>query len=416
MISKIIKLKNKLLQGKTKTYLLKTFFVYGFIALSMALIKVLIARFYGQVELGIFTFFMSLASFVYLFTSFGFSESLTQTIVKDKSKLKDSLKFSIKLTIPFTILFIFLTWTIIKLLNFNLGIENFFSALIIYIITYTIYYYTYSIYRGNKDFVLGSIFSLVNRILLILSIIIAFILKIQFKYILYALSATLIITTIISLPKLKKIIKESNLKPTKTNQKLFFKIAFSLFLTQVGFYSLRYIDAIAIQYLVDFASLGLYSAYGSIINIIRLIAYVFPVVVLPMAAVSNYKIKKSLFSILAIIIPFAIFVLAASYIIVPLLYGANYKDLYLPIALVISSTLLVIYSYFNSIFVGENEPNKKYIKIISIDFFLSLILNTILNIYFIKTYGIIGAPIATSIVIVLKILLNMYAIKKMRRE
>jgi O-antigen/teichoic acid export membrane protein len=414
MINKIIKLKNQLLQGKTKTFLLKTFFVYGFIALSMALIKVLIARFYGQVELGIFTFFMSLASFIYLFTSFGLTESLTQTIVKNKSKLKDSLNFSIKLTIPFTILFIFLTWAIIKYLNFNLGIENFFSALIIYIITYTIYYYTYSIYRGNKDFVLGSIFSLVNRILLILSIIIAFILKIQFQYILYALSATLIITTIISLPKLKKIITESNLKPKKANQKLFFKIAFSLFLTQVGFYSLRYIDAITIQYLVDFASLGLYSAYGSIINIIRLIAYVFPVVVLPMAAVSNYKIKKSLFKILIVIIPFAIFVLAASYVIVPLLYGANYKDLYLPIALVISSTLLVIYSYFNSIFVGENEPNKKYLTIISIDFFLSLILNTFLNILFIKKYGIIGAPIATSIVIVLKILLNMYAIKKLR--
>jgi O-antigen/teichoic acid export membrane protein len=133
-----------------------------------------------------------------------------------------------------------------------------------------------------------------------------------------------------------------------------------------------------------------------------------------MAAVSNYKIKKSLFKILIVIIPFAIFVLAASYVIVPLLYGANYKDLYLPIALVISSTLLVIYSYFNSIFVGENEPNKKYLTIISIDFFLSLILNTFLNILFIKKYGIIGAPIATSIVIVLKILLNMYAIKKLR--
>ena len=110
-------LKKKL--GETSTHLFKTFFVYGFIALTMIVIKVLIARFYGQEELGIFTYFFSLVSLVFLFTSFGFPEAITQTIIKEPSKLKSVLKLYWPLITLSTVIFTVLTVAITTFTGLN---------------------------------------------------------------------------------------------------------------------------------------------------------------------------------------------------------------------------------------------------------------------------------------------------------
>ena len=403
-------LKKKL--GETSTHLFKTFFVYGFIALTMIVIKVLIARFYGQEELGIFTYFFSLVSLVFLFTSFGFPEAITQTIIKEPSKLKSVLKLYWPLITLSTVIFTVLTVAITTFTGLNPQINYFWLAVVGYIIIYTLFYTTYSILRGFKKFVDASLFSLVNRIFFIAFIVLAFLLSVSFVGVLLSMSLALVIATLFSLPKIKKL---KNNFLVKTELKPFLYLSFSLFLMQVGFYSLRFLSEIVIGYLVDFNSLGLYSAYSSVTNVIRLVAYVFPVVVLPMAVVNKYKIKQSLKKIILILLPFSLIVLVATFVLVPLLYGQEYTNFYLPFFLVLSSTLLVVYSYFNSVFVGENKFSKFYLKILGIDFFLSLIVNTLLNIWLISEFGIVGAPIATTITIIFKILLNSYALKKLRR-
>ena len=403
-------LKKKL--GETSTHLFKTFFVYGFIALTMIVIKVLIARFYGQEELGIFTYFFSLVSLVFLFTSFGFPEAITQTIIKEPSKLKSVLKLYWPLITLSTVIFTVLTVAITTFTGLNPQINYFWLAVVGYIIIYTLFYTTYSILRGFKKFVDASLFSLVNRIFFIAFIVLAFLLSVSFVGVLLSMSLALVIATLFSLPKIKKL---KNNFVVKTELKPFLYLSFSLFLMQVGFYSLRFLSEIVIGYLVDFNSLGLYSAYSSVTNVIRLVAYVFPVVVLPMAVVNKYKIKQSLKKIILILLPFSLIVLVATFVLVPLLYGQEYTNFYLPFFLVLSSTLLVVYSYFNSVFVGENKFSKFYLKILGIDFFLSLIVNTLLNIWLISEFGIVGAPIATTITIIFKILLNSYALKKLRR-
>jgi O-antigen/teichoic acid export membrane protein len=405
MIPYLKKIENKL--GETSAHLFKTFFVYGFITLSIITFKILIARLYGQEELGIFTYFFSLVSLVFLFTSFGFPEAITQTIVKEPNKLRDALKIASFYLAIFTTFFVIIIFLIDK------NIQQYVAAFLAYIIIYTLSYLTYSILRGFKKFAEASFYSLIARILWIIFLLAIFFTSPNINYLLLSLSLGWLGAAIVAFPRIKKLFQKTT-ENIKINKKRFFYLAFSLFLMQVGFYSLRYIDTISIRYLVDFTSLGLYSAYGSITNTIRLVAYVFPVVLLPMAVISKYKLKKSLEKILTILIPFAAFILLAAHILVPILYGTQYKTTYLPIALVISSTLLVIYAYFNSIFVGENKFSKFYLKIIGFDFFLSLVINTMLNIYFIIKIGIIGAPIATAITIILKIILNSYGIKRLR--
>ncbi len=403
---------NKL--GETAGHLLKTFFVYGLIAVSLIVIKVLIARFYGQENLGIFTYFFSIVSFLFLFASFGFPEAITQTIVNDKGKLKQLIKTSIFYMTIFSLLTAIIWFGVEKDANVKfMGL-----AVILYILGYNLYYLSYSIFRGYKEFALGAIYSLIQRIIFILLIITLFFWDKDFYWVLISFSISTLLVLILAYPRIKTLYQKfPQIEKTefqKSNLQQFKKLAFCLFLVQVGFYSLRFLSEIIIGQMVDFESLGLYSAHSSITNIIRLIAYVFPVVVLPMATISKFKLKRSLSKILMLLLPFSVLILMITYLAVPILYGDNYKNITLPLILVISSSLLVIYSYLNSVFVGENIISRFYLKIILLDLLLSLALNTWLNIYMIDKWGIIGAPIATTIVIIIKIALNIYGIKKLR--
>ena len=169
MFNKIIQKFTKK-QGEPSSHLIKTFFVYGFFTLAVLLSRVLIARFYGQEFLGIFTYFFSLVSLVFLFTSFGLPEAITQTIIKDSSRLKQALKYYLPLISLTTVLFVVLTLIITNYFNLNPTLKYFDVAVILYLIIYTFFYTTYSILRGFKKFVAGSFYSLVGRVFFIIFI------------------------------------------------------------------------------------------------------------------------------------------------------------------------------------------------------------------------------------------------------
>ncbi len=395
--------------GETSKHLIKTFFLYGLIALSIIVTKVLIARLYGQTELGIFSYFFSLVTVVFLFTSLGFPEAITQVTVKSPGKLKDGFYKSILFIIPLTGLLMIPFFTLDSLFATR-GLKwNF----MVYILSYTFFYLTYSLLRGFKRFTECSVYSLVNRIVFIMFIILFAVFSFEFNLLLMSMSLALFIAGVIALPTIFKLWKTTPQDET-VETKSYVSLAISLFLMQAGFYLLRETDNLFLPYLVGFEQQAVYSAQASMSNIIRLIAYVFPVVVLPMAVVSKYKLRQSLIKISKLLIPFSGLILLLSYVAVPLLYGAQYAHRWLPVALVISSTLLVVYSYLNSILVGENSISKFYFKIIVIDFLITAIINTGLVMVFVRYWGILGAPIATGVTVLLKIGWNWYGIRKLR--
>src|SRR3989344_1620070 len=240
--SKVMKKCQELTKGQTTSYLLKTFFIYGLISLSILLTRVLIARFYGIDSLGIFSYFWSLVTVVFLFASFGIPEALTQTIVKDPSKIYSTLKYWSIFSLPLTLL-------IILPLVFFEGylppglILNF----VLYLITYHLFYLSYSILRGYKRFFECSLFSLVNRLLAIFLIVISFLLGLPFNTMLLSFSLALLISAIwpmkqiISLIRLSSVDKNfqtiSRISPTnrKLALKEFLGLSISLFLVQAGF-------------------------------------------------------------------------------------------------------------------------------------------------------------------------------------
>jgi len=398
-------------RGETSGHLIKTFILYGLIALSIIVTKVLIARLYGQTELGIFSYFFSFVTVAFLFTSLGFPEAITQIIVKNPAKMKDALKKALIFISVITVVVLFVLLEMRSVFATE-GLEDNF---VWYIVGYTFFYLTYSLLRGFKKFTECSVYSLLNRAVFIGCVIIFALYSIRFNLLLASMSLALFIAGLIAIPTIRRVWK-STAQTEKVETRELFNLAISLFLMQTGFYLLRETDTLLIPYLAGFQQQAIYSAQSSISNIIRLAAYVFPVVVLPMAVVSKYKIRQSLLRILKLLLPFSALVLVLTYVSIPLLYGPQYGDRWLPVALVVSSTLLVIYSYFNSILVGENKVSAFYFRIILADFFLTLLMNTGLTIFLVLRWGIVGAPIATGITVLLKIGLNVWGIKKLRER
>jgi O-antigen/teichoic acid export membrane protein len=409
----------KAVSGTTSKHLLKTYFVYVFVALLMIITKVVISRFYGQEELGIYSYFFTVGSFLFLWSSFEFPEALTQLIVKGKHDLKQIFWSTARLTLISTTAFVGILITLNRQFVLFSDYPYIFWSLILFIICYSIYYQLYSVLRGDKQFAKSSSHSLVWRVLFVLGILVFALYKLAFWLVLLLLSICILIGAVSMIPGFLRIWKrrlESVREVvTKVSSLKLFKLAFALFLVQVGFYSLRTIDIYVLELLLSFSEVGYYSAYASLTNVIRLLAYVFPVVVLPMAAVSNYKIRKSLSRLLVFALPFAVLVLIGTWVLVPVFYGSLYSGgFWLTVTLVLSATLLLLYSYASSIFAGENEVGSWYLWVLGFDFLLSIIGNAALNYYLILRMGIIGAPIATGIVVFLKLVFLLYAIRWFR--
>ena len=406
----------KAVSGTTSKHLLKTYFVYVFVALLMVATKVVIARFYGQEELGVYSYFFAIGSFLFLWTSFEFGEALTQLIVKGKHDLKQSFWQSVKLGLLTTIVAIGILYLLNRQFELFANYPFIFWSLILFIVSYSAYYLLYSVLRGDKQFAKSSSYSLVWRTLFVIGILFFALFGLPFWQVLIFLSVCILIAAVSMLPSFLKLWNrvDGAVKSVVSSSELW-KLAFALFLVQVGFYSLRTIDIYVLEMLLSFSEVGYYSAYASLTNVIRLLAYVFPVVVLPMAAVSNYKIRKSLSRLLMFVIPFAALVLVGTVIFVPLFYGPEYANgFWLSFALVMSASILLLYSYSSSIFAGENDVSSKYLWVLGIDFLLSIVGNAALNYWLIGSYGIIGAPIATGIVVFVKLLFLLGAIKWVR--
>jgi O-antigen/teichoic acid export membrane protein len=376
--------------------------------------NIVITRLFGKESLGIWSYFFSLVILLGIVAQFGINNGLPKLIAINNKIAKSAVKKSL-IIITFTSVGVTLIGiSLTNILNLNPNI-NYFS---IYVFLYVLLLSYYSIFMqtiiGFKLHSQGVLFSLFHRILFFLSIFVFFLFG-NFNLILLFSSLAFLPFFYPMINKIKKLIPEESIS---INNKIFYRTSFSFFLVSLSFFSLYHIDRLSIIYILSYEQLGTFTAWASTINIIRLVAASLPIVLVPSAAIFQYKIKKSFGKLLIFLIPFAMIIGGLSFLVVPLFYGAgfNLDTPWLPWILVISSSLLVIYTFFNSIYVGENKIKKRDMKILGIDAALSIFLNIFLNIIFIKTYGVIGAPIATSIVLLLKIILMFYGLKLMRKK
>ena len=397
--------------GKTINELSKVYFVNFLIVIFGFLANILIARSFDIGALGTYSFFFSLVSLLSVFGLFGLHDAIAKLIAEKKETSK--YLFNLSIFVPF-ISFI-ISWIILKVIeSYGLlrEIEYFKGWVLLYIFINCIYYLWLGILRGFKEFTSASLFSLLPRIVFVLFIVISFWWK-NFEWlILGGMSWSLIIFYPFLFKKIKLIGSE------KIKSNILINTSLILWMTNLGMLALIHLDKLVIGNLISLKVLGQYAAYSNTVNLLRLGAFVLPTVLIPMAVTNKYKIKKSFKKLILFLIPIGLIMGLLSFKLVPFLFGSETEDVnnYLPWLMVLSSCLMVIYSYFNSLYVGEGKSNKKQIITIIIDFLLSTLVNIGLIIYLVKGLGLIGAPLALSIVLIFKIFLNMYFLKDLRKN
>jgi len=413
--NKLIDLSNIIKEkiGKTSQKILGVFFIQGLIAGLGLFANVLIARFFGAEALGIYTYFFSLVVIISTLSTFGLQNSVPILLKKKPAKTSSILQISLIISTILSLLVTTISLFVTDYLGLNPNINYFIVSVFIYVLSWAVYIIISNAISAYNFFNLASLFSLLVRVVFTLFIVIIVIMNGDINFLLLSFGLSVLLSLpymlwrcMLLIPKtLENIAKQELLQ-----------VSFPFFLQGVSVFFIYHSDRFVINYFLSFELLGSYSAYSSIINIIRLLSGVFPLVLMPLAATTNYDLKKSLRKLLLFLVPISGGIFIASLWLVPLFYGNEFQYGYgLPAMMALSSVLLVIYSYFNSIYLGEGEMKGKS-NVMILDAFLSTIVNIILNTIFISSFGLIGASLGTSITLALKILLNILSIRFLRHK
>jgi O-antigen/teichoic acid export membrane protein len=387
--------------GKTGNIISEVFLINILIVGVGLLTNTFIARWFGQENFGIFMYFFSITNMIYLFVSFGLANYVAKLKQSELSR-----KLFIKI-IYVILIFNFLGSAIIYIVGRNLQpqIAFWFWLVFLYSFGMTLFNIVGGALRRLEKFKLAMYFSLFNRIVLIVLVAISALLQ-NFWLVLLSMSIAIISVILFELPKIKLSNSGASIKTT-LNKSIPFLLA--LLSMQV----LYHIDRISIRYLLSFTQLGYFSGYSNFINILRIGAFTIPFVMITKSSRQEYNIYRSLRKLSIVLIPLALIIGFSAPYFVPFLFGPEYAvvNYQLIWMMILSSSLLVIYSLTNSIYLGSKKSDFLMQKIMWLDAFLSVGLNLTLNYYFIIQWGLVGAPLATTITLFSKIILNSYAIK-----
>jgi O-antigen/teichoic acid export membrane protein len=386
--------------GKTSKILSEVFMINVLIVSIGLLTNILIARWFGQENFGIFMYFFSLTNLIYLFASFGFANYIAKLRQDELGK-----KLFAKI-----ILITLITTLIVSILvsiagqNITPPIKFWFWLVFLYAFGITFFNIVGGAIRRLEKFRLAIYFSLLNRIVLLTLIVISAILQ-NFWFVLLSMSIAILSLVLIELPKLKLVKTNTNIRTT-----LFRTVPFLLALLSMQ--ALYHIDRVSINYLLSFTQLGYFSGYSNFINILRIGAFTIPFVMITKSSRQKYNLQKSLRKISFLLIPIALGIGLTTPYIVPFLFGPAFMIVNYPLIwmMILASSLLVIYSLVNAIYLGSGISTHRMTHILLFDAGLSVVLNLVLNILLISKYGLVGAPLATAITLFVKIVLNATAI------
>jgi len=397
--------------GRTSKELVKVFTIQLLIVLFGFLTNILIARFFGKESLGVFTYFFGLVGLLAIISLFGMQSSIVTIVKRNKNLAGDVIRKSFLLSIPFAFITTYLAIFLTDHFSLNPNYSYFKFMIYLYVVVQGFYALFSNYLRAFDKFTLSNIFNLLFRVAFIVFVFVSY-----YYDSFYLLLLSMTLAMLVNFPYL--LYKFFSFLPAVKEKILTFellRISFAFLLQSVALYSMLQVDRLTINYVLSFSSLGDYAAYSSVINIIRLAAAVFPIVLTPLAVSTKFQIRSSFKKIMIVLIPFATFVYFSSWFLVPFLFGTEFiVDYYVLLVMTISASLLVIYSYFNSIYLGEGELDKQQMRVVIVDAILSVFVNLFLNVILLKKYGLIGAPIATVVTIIIKILVVTYGIKKMR--
>lgn len=210
--------------------------------------------------------------------------------------------------------------------------------------------------------------------------------------------------------------KEQTFKNVQVSIKDILKYSIPHFLGAISYIIFIEIDTLMLGLLSSKYNVGIYTVAKKIIVVLPNISLAIAMGKMAAFAKINDEnrdmFKKKFYGLLKfngiIFAIISIGLLASSWFIIPFLFGIKYTASIVPLLILIPFLYIESFSIFINLLLDYQALATKK----AINFAFALIINIILNYFFIKKWGTIGAAIATSVSIIPYIILNLFVVKK----
>lgn len=400
------------------------FFAYG----AMFIFKLLLARYFGASNLGMYTLAETILKIASLFAGLGLAAGIQRYLPmykysEQREALKGYLSFIFRATIISSIFISTLVFAFAENISTFFGYPETFK-ICLQIISFAIPLRVLGesfrhIFVANKQVFYNQVGqNLVEKIVLIVGIGLILLLKLSIIYMILLFVLSILASFLVELIMyLKKACLSLSCVSAKYSYKEWITFSLPLLFTGIFMFVISWTDNIVIGKIMDPSALGIYSVafgLGCFLSFFKSsIATLFTPLISENHSQDNHLDTELLFKkasawIFGATLPLFLILVVYSKEILGLLYGKAFVSGSTSLIIVATGFLLCTTTGLTAPVLMMHKKTKKLFYInISVSIF-----NVILNLILIPKFGIVGAAISTSISLYLKNLITLYYAKK----
>jgi O-antigen/teichoic acid export membrane protein len=360
---------------------------------------IFVARKLGVEDFGKFSFVLAFIMIFSVLIDFGFNQLTTRDVAKDKFLAPKYIANGLSFRIIVSVLVYIFIYTLINAMNYPIDTKRSIYVASAYLIFLSLIGFIYSIFRAFEKIKYESILIIIEKALIIflgsLVLIVGFGLETLWFTFLFSSAIAFVISIIILLKKVTKFSLE--LDPYFI--KKFVKKALPFAVMNIFIIIYFRIDMVMISMMRGDLQVGWYSAAYKFVEVSILIPNIIMIPIYPVfsklyvsslsSLTSIYKQVLKIMIIISLPIPIVVMIISEKIILV--LYGASFINA-TPALMILIWAIPSIYLTF---VLGALLPaiNKQAINTITTG--ICMILNVLLNLILIPSYGYLGAGVST---------------------
>lgn len=376
---------------------------------------ILITRYLGPTEYGVYGSTLSFAGLFLIITDLGISSYVIRTVSTDFDKEEYYLKNVFSLTIFLAVLYLIVVLIVLQVLGWN-NYMTFFCLLFAFeniIVRFSATFgISYQVHEELKYSAISTLITTISSFILILIVIFG-----SFK--LLGVALAFVLANIFALLYNIYIGCKYFVKPKFLFNRSFYKkllIGGLPFAISGIFYNIYYsIDIVMITQFVGTYETGLYNAAYKLITVLTLFYTIYITAVYPVMTklfedskeLLSFSFVKSMKYLLLVTVPIAVFTCFYSVDIINI-YGHEFKEASTVLSILIWTVCFLFVNGACSLVLNASYKEYAVTKILAIAAFF----NVVLNLFLIPNYSIYGAAVATVLSEILIFVLEMYTIKK----
>jgi len=418
----LFNIKNYLLKNKLLKETFWSFATKGITFILFILINIFLARSLGVERFGLWSFFFSIISILFMLSYFGINASARKYAAQynKTNKLKNVIRDSFKLRFLFSFIFalvIFVSSKELAILVGHLEFESLFqySAPFIFFMGFVEYFK--QMFIGLHRIIYIFIINFLEYGLKLIFIFVLFYFSMNLLNIVKAFNLATFSAALGGLVILYFIFYKNSSFSHNSNLTLdIFKYSIPLFFISIGFLIATELDVLMLGFLSTNREVGIYAVAKQITMKLPQISLAIAMGTMPVFAKltenNREKLKKLFFKLLKInALIFSVIVagiLLLSQFFIPSIFGIEYSASVLPLQIL--TLYLICYSF--SIFLSSFLDYRGLAKKRAINLFIATVLNITLNFILIPKFGAVGAATATSISYLPYVILNWFEVRK----